>query len=221
MYRPAAYAIDDIALLHRVMRERSFATIAAVVEGRLLFAYAPIAVDSEQEPRGTVRFHLARSNPLAELDGTEVRLSFLGPDAYVSPDWYETKGFVPTWNYIAVEGAGCARRLDNLELRRLLVDISSIEEEKLRPKIPWTIDKLGEERIAALLNGIRGFAVTLETLEGKFKLSQDKTPANIAGVIAGLLSRGDPASFAMAKAMKEHRGMAAAPKSVIPPKQAV
>jgi transcriptional regulator len=132
-----------------------------------------------------------------------IALSLVAADAYVSPDWYRTTVTVPTWNYIAVEGAGRLRRLDDSGLRRLLVDLSSTHEEKLRPKIPWTLDKISEERVAALLNGIRGFTVALETLEGKFKLSQDKTSGNVAGVIAGLEARGDAASLAVAEAMKE------------------
>ncbi|HTT84896.1 MAG TPA: FMN-binding negative transcriptional regulator [Rhizomicrobium sp.] len=204
MYRPRAYAIDDVSVLHEVMRERGFATIAAVVAGQLQFAYAPMVVDAAPAPRGGLRFHLARQNPLAELNDIEVRLSFLCTDAYVSPDWYETRSSVPTWNYIAVEGTGRARLLDSAELRELLADLSALHEEKLRPKTPWTLDKLSEGRLAMLLNGIRGFAVTLETLEGKFKLTQGKSPADIAGVIAGLEARGDAASLAVARAMKEN-----------------
>jgi transcriptional regulator len=204
MYRPSAYAIDDVAALHAVIREHSFAIVAAMAQKRLRFAYAPVVVDVSPAPRGALRFHLARANALAELDGEDIRFSFLGPNAYVSPDWYESDGFVPTWNYIAVEAAGTARRLDTDELRRLLVDLSAEREEKLRPKQPWTIDKIPRQRIATLLNGIRGFAVNLDTLEGKLKLSQDKKREDIAGVIAGLDGRADSASRAVAAAMRSH-----------------
>jgi transcriptional regulator len=208
MYRPSAYAIDEPEVLHRVIRERRFATIASIVNGRLQFAYAPVIVDSGCGPRGAVRFHLARVNPLADAEAAEMRFSFLAADAYVSPDWYHSRGFVPTWNYIAVEGAGTARPLDDAGLRKLLVDLSASEEEKLRPKPPWTLDKIPEARMTALLNAIRGFSVRFDTLEGKFKLSQDKKPGDIAAVIAGLEARGDPASRAVARAMKAHRGTA-------------
>jgi transcriptional regulator len=203
MYRPPAYAVDDASVLHDVIRRRSFATIAAIVEGRVHFAYAPVIVDAAPSPLGLLSFHLAQGNPIAELRDAEMHLSFLGPDAYISPDWYEGKGFVPTWNYIAVECSGHGRGLGEDELRRLLVDLSAMHEEKLRPKPPWTLDKIGDERIAVLLKGICGFAVKLETLEGKFKLAQDKTAANIASVLAGLEARGDAASLAIARAMKE------------------
>src|SRR5207249_8787624 len=66
MYRPAAYAIDDIALLHEVMRERRFATIAAILQGEVHFAYAPLVTDSGAGTLGAVRFHLARGNPMSE-----------------------------------------------------------------------------------------------------------------------------------------------------------
>ena len=203
MYRPAAYAIDEPELLRDVMRARRFSTLAAVIGGDIHFAYAPVLVDAEPAPLGTVRFHLARANPMAEIDGESVHLSFLSADSYVSPDWYETKGFVPTWNYTAVEARGRARALDRDALERLLIDLSAAAEETLLPKPPWRIDKVPRERLAALYNGIRGFSVVLERLEGKFKLSQDKKPADIACVISALEVRGDAHSLAVARAMKD------------------
>jgi transcriptional regulator len=203
MYRPQPYKVDDIEILHAAIRVRRFATIALAHEGAIHFAYAPVIVD-ETKPLGTLRFHLARGNPVTALaDGARLRFSFLGPDAYVSPDWYQTHALVPTWNYIAVEGAGVARKLDDDGLGALLADLSGIEEAQLAPKKPWTMDKVPQARVEALLNGIEGFAVALETLEGKFKLSQDKKSEDLAGVIAGLEARGDAASLAVAEAMKK------------------
>jgi transcriptional regulator len=198
MYRPHAFAVDDVAMLHEVLRRRVFVTFAALQDGVLRFAYAPIAVD-----RGGVRFHLAARNPLASLgDGARVSLSALAVDAYVSPDWYRTVVTVPTWNYIAVEGEGAVRRLSREELRTLLADLSAQEEQKLAPKPPWTIDKLPPERNEALMNAIVGFALTFERLEGKFKLSQDKPDDDMQGAIAGLEARGDAASLTVAREMR-------------------
>lgn len=205
MYRPAAYAIDDPQLLHQVMQQRGFVTLAAALRGEVHFAYAPVIVEAEPHPRGTLRFHLARANPMSEIDGGLIHFSFLIADAYVSPDWYDTKGLVPTWNYVAIEAQGRARLLNEQELRRLLIDLSAAAEEPLFPKPPWRIDKVSEERLAVLTNGIRGFSVVLERLEGKFKLSQDKKPADVAGVIAALEAHGDAQSLAVAQAMKEAR----------------
>jgi len=203
MYRPGAFAVDDVPVLHDVIRERVFATIVAIVGGAATFAYAPVILDRQNGPRGGIRYHLATGNALAKLeDGARVWITATGPDAYVSPDWYKSIVTVPTWNYIAVEGEGVVRRTSREELRQLVVDLSAQEEGMLLPKRPWLIDKVPPERTEMLLNGIAGFSLSFERLEGKFKLSQDKKPEDFAGVIAGLETRGDAASLAVAAAMR-------------------
>jgi transcriptional regulator len=203
MYRPSAFAVDDVAVLHGMVRDRVFATIAAIRDGAVAFAHAPVVVDSTS-PLGGIRFHLALRNPLAALkDGDRVWMSLQGPDAYVSPDWYKTIVTVPTWNYIAVEGEGAVRRLSRDALRTLLVDLSAMEETKLLPKTPWTIDKVPEARSEALMNIIVGFSLPFERLEGKFKLSQDKSSEDIDCVIAALEVRGDAGGLAVARAMRK------------------
>lgn len=203
MYRPKAFAVDDVAALHGFIREQPFATIAVAVDGAVIFAYAPVVLDAGNGI-GSVRFHLAANNPVANVqEGTRMHFSFAGPNAYISPDWYVSHGLVPTWNYVAVEGEGYARFLDAEELRALLIDLSTEQETKLFPKKPWTVDKVPPDRLAALTSAIVGFSVAFETLEGKFKLSQDKKPEDIAGVIAGLEGCGGAAGLAVAKAMRE------------------
>lgn len=205
MYRPRAFSVDDPATLHDVVRRRVFATLALAHEGRVSFAYAPVVLDTASG-LGAIRFHLAKANPFAALaDGAWLSVSFSAADAYVSPDWYESEGLVPTWNYIAVEGTGIARALDREGLRRLLADLSAQEEAGLLPKLPWTLEKLAEGRLEALSNAITGFAIAFETLGGKFKLSQDKAYADFEGVVGGLKARGDVASVAIAAAMRRHR----------------
>jgi transcriptional regulator len=208
MYRPAHFAVDALTVLHEVISSRVFATIAIVHEDAVRFAYAPVIVDRANGLRGGIRFHLAGRNPVADLkDGTRVFISWLASDAYISPDWYRTLVTVPTWNYIAVEGEGTVERLAPDDLRRLLVDLSEQEERNLFPKKPWTLDKLPEPRIAALMNAIVGYSVRFERLEGKFKLSQDKSADDAAGAIEALEARGDPASLAVASAMRKHRAV--------------
>ncbi|HEY1614664.1 MAG TPA: FMN-binding negative transcriptional regulator [Rhizomicrobium sp.] len=211
MYSPAAFAIDDLAHLHDFIRTRRFAVMASTIDEAVAFAYAPVHLDVSAGSFGSLRFHLARANPMAATHGRPMRLTFLGPDAYISPDWYETEGLVPTWNYIAVEVAGRARLLGDGELRSLLVDLSAGAEDKLQPKTPWKLDKIPEQRIAGLMKAIRGFEVQIETIAGKAKLSQDKSPADHASVIAALEARGDRTSLGIADAMRETASRPTAP----------
>ena len=128
MYRPAQYAIDARTDLHGVIRAFPFAVIALGAAGRVELAYAPVVLDESSGKFGGIRFHLARANPITNLLTTcEVLASFRGPDAYISPDWYQSRSVVPTWNYVAVEGRGPARRLEDAELRVLLEDLSEQE----------------------------------------------------------------------------------------------
>jgi len=204
MYRPRAFVVDDVAVLRDFIRERAFATVALSIGGRIHFAYTPVVLDGEG--LGRVRFHLAKANPFCVgADGAALQFSFLGDDAYVSPDWYESRGRVPTWNYIAVEAHGTARKLSREELRQLLVDTSADQETRLLPKEPWRIEKVEPARLDVLLGVIEGFEVVLETLEGKFKLSQNMSAADIDGTIAALEGRGDARSAAIARAMKSSK----------------
>lgn len=204
MYRPTAFAINEVPKLQAMIRERVFATIVLSKGAVSQIAYAPVILAAHANSLGSLRFHLARNNPIsAAADGATLLCSFLGPDAYVSPDWYETAGMVPTWNYKAVEGRGVARRLDTSELPRLLAELTAQQEAKLRPKKPWTIDKLSSQRMDALLNAIVGFEVPLEMLEGKFKLSQNIKDQDFAGAVNGLERCGDMASIAVASEMRK------------------
>jgi transcriptional regulator len=206
MYRPAAFASDEVVALHKAIRARVFATVACEIDGFIEFAYAPVVLDATDGSCGGVRFHLAGNNPVAGVaERTRLVLSFLGPDAYVSPDWYDAKDRVPTWNYIAIEGRGVAHRLREDELRKLLIDLSAEEENNLLPKTPWTIDKLPQDKMASLMKAIVGFSVRFETLEGKFKLSQNVTPEDAEGVISGLIRSGGAASRAVAREMRKTR----------------
>jgi transcriptional regulator len=204
MYRPRAFVEDDVAVLREFIRERAFATVAVAIEGAVHFAYTPVVLDGDG--LGRVRFHLAKANPVcAVANGAVLNFSFLGNDAYISPDWYATQGRVPTWNYIAVESRGRARKLARGELHKLLVDISADQESRLLPKLPWAIGKVDGPKLEGLLNAIEGFEVRLESLEGKFKLSQNVGALDMDGAIAGLEARGDAQSIAIARAMKALR----------------
>jgi transcriptional regulator len=190
--------------MHAFMQQNPFATIAAVIDGAVHFAYAPIVLDGQPGPFGTAYFHLARSNPVAGLlDGSTVKLSVMGAHTYVSPDWYETPEQVPTWNYMAVEAAGRVHRLDEAESVTHLTRLAAEQESRLAPKPVWSPSRLQPVRLKQLLLGIVPFRLPLDALEGKAKLSQNRSQADIRGVIAALTRRGDETGSAIASAMQD------------------
>jgi transcriptional regulator len=133
-------------------------------------------------------FHLSRGNALApalEAGFRAVAVS-LGPEAYVSPDWYEDKDQVPTWNYVSVEAEGPVAALDDAGLVALLDALSVQEETRLLPKRPWTRAKMSAGKFEKMTRMIIGARLTVERLEGITKISQNKAAADRAGVAAAL-----------------------------------
>jgi transcriptional regulator len=187
MHPAPAFKVEDEATLLAHLAAHPFVTLAAAPEGRLRVAHAPVVV--RRLPGGVVLdFHLSRGNALAGSipAGFRAVVVSLGADAYVSPDWYERPGQVPTWNYVSVEAEGPVVGLDDAGLTSLLDDLSAQEEARLAPKPPWTRAKMSPGRFEAMTRAIIGARLTVERLEGTTKLSQDKPDADRARVIAAL-----------------------------------
>jgi len=187
MHPAAAFRVTDRKALLAQIAARPFATLAAAPEGRPIVAHAPVVVRRSGQDVA-LDFHLSRNNALAaHLErGFDAVAVSLGDDAYVSPDWYDGAGQVPTWNYVTVEAEGPVRALDDAGLVGLLDDLSAQEEARLAPKPPWTRAKMAPGRFEAMTRGIIGARLVVERLEGTFKLSQNKDEADRAGVIRAL-----------------------------------
>jgi transcriptional regulator len=203
MYNPPLFSVSDIGWMHEFIVRHPFATIATVIDGGVHFAYAPLVLERTPAPLGTVYFHLARNNPIASLaDGPMVKVGIMGSHTYISPDWYETEGQPPTWNYMAVEGSGRVQRLDEAESLEYLIRLSAEQEAYLAPKPPWLPERLQPARLKQLLLGIVWFRVPVDALDGKAKLSQNRSQTDIRTVIAVLRDRGDEAGASVASAMQ-------------------
>lgn len=198
MHPNAGFRQEDEAPLLAHLARYAFATLAAAPAGRPLVAHAPVLV-RRLESGLALDFHLSRGNALAPFlaEGFRAVAVSLAADAYVSPDWYESEGAVPTWNYVSVEVEGPVAVLDNDGLVALLDDLSAQEEARLLPKPIWTRAKMAPGRFEAMCRSIVGARLTVERLEGTFKLSQNKDEADRAGVMAGL---GDHAIVALMRA---------------------
>jgi transcriptional regulator len=193
MHPDRAFGWDDGEAMLAFLGDIAFCTIS--VDGPAI-VHAPVIVAGPE----TLRFHVSRGNrAAAALEGARALVSCLGPDGYVSPDWYGTEDQVPTWNYVAVEAEGPLRRLGEAELVAQLDDLSAEHEARLGPKPAWTRDKMTPARFQAMLDAIVGFEMRIEALRGTRKLGQNKNDEAIAGAIDGLA----PLNPSLARLMRE------------------
>jgi transcriptional regulator len=148
-------------------------------------------------------FHVARHNPLLKLaDGTSSWLmAVTGADAYVSADWYVSPDQVPTWLYQAVHLTGTVRRLSDSELGPHLDALSAKFENWLAPKPPWMSSKMTAGRLAAMKQAIVGLVMTVEQIEGSFKLNQHKSDVDHVAVANALAQQPDAAAQTIGKQM--------------------
>lgn len=181
---------EDRALLEAVVAEVGFGTVFMTTPDGPRVAHVPLLSTGD----GAVQFHLSRGNALTRwIDGAVALAVINGPDAYVSPVWYDDQGQVPTWNYIAVEMEGRVRKMDREGLIGLLETVSDQHEARINPEQPWTMDKVPVERMARLLDGIVGFELEIEAWRPTFKLSQNKSAEDRERVAEGLERSGAPA----------------------------
>ena len=203
MYVPRHFSQDDTADAHDLIRSNVFATLVTEVSGRPDATHVPVVLDAERGELGSLRFHLARANPTGKAlaDEREVLVMFVGPNTYISPDWYANENLVPTWNYAVVHAYGMPRTMDDAELRHLLDDLSASQEERL-PKSPWTTDKMPPDLVDKMCKAIVGFELPITELQGKWKFDQNKGADDRAGVVAALEELGGESKRAVAATMR-------------------
>ena len=190
MYIPPAFRLEELPVIHRLMREARSATLVTATEDGLIGTPLPMMVDEREGPYGTLYAHVARANAQWKLTpSSEAMAIFSGPEAYVTPSWYATKAethkVVPTWNYIAVHAYGPAEFFDDAD--RLLDVVTRLTNLHERPRSePWAVSDAPKDFIAAQLRGIIGVRLPITRLDAKRKMSQNRNAADRDGVIAGL-----------------------------------
>ena len=184
MHPNPKFRMDDAAALRATVLEIGVVHLFAMTPDGPMVAHAPVT----PTPEGNFRFHLARGNRIAaHLDGAAVLASAMGPNGYISPDWYaEPHNQVPTWNYVSVEIEGVCAELDQEALRRQVDALSALHEARLLPKRPWTMAKVEDGHRDRMLAALRCFELRVADIRGHRKLSQNKSDADRAGVVAAL-----------------------------------
>lgn len=207
MYRPKHFDVDDLARMHAMIREHSFGTLVSQHESGPVATHIPFLLDPARGPRGCLVGHVARANDQwRSFDGnTEVLVIFLGPHAYVSPAWMDSERNVPTWNYTAVHAVGRPQVLDDPDVARTRIEELVEANEGPRTK-PWTTRDAPEDFVDGMLGGIVPFDLEIDRLEGKWKLSQNKSEADRLGAIDGLENEGGASGCDVAKEMRKTLG---------------
>ncbi len=207
MYTPSNFAIDDLNELHQQILGTRLAVLVTHGEQGLQASHLPLLLNVDQSPNGTLYGHFARANPQwRELqNGAEALVIFAGADAYVSPGFYPSKAehgkVVPTWNYVAVHAYGMAEVFTDADRLRNLVSALTDRHEAGRTH-PWKVADAPTDYIDGMLKAIVGFALPIQRLVGKRKLSQNRNAADIAGVREGLAASPDVHDQALAHLMR-------------------
>jgi transcriptional regulator len=187
MSEPAPFKKTDLSVLHAFIEETSFGMLASSASGSIQVSHVPFLLDRLQGERGTLKTHLARSNPQwKDFQGdAEAALVFQGPHAYVSPSFYRTELSVPTWNYAIVRAWGVPRIVEGPETLRGLLEALTDKYEKPRAN-PWSLSQLPDDFIQKMMKGIVGVEIPIHRLEGKFKLGQNRNWEDRWGAVRAL-----------------------------------
>ncbi len=202
MYVPPANALEDEGRVRRMVADVGTAQLVTVgADGFPLATLLPVVWQD-----GTVRAHMARANEHWRQigDATPALLVVTGPQAYVSPSWYASKAehgrVVPTWNYTAVHLTGRARVHEDAAWLRDAVDELVEQHEAARPR-PWRSSDAPGRFVEGQLRAVVGIEVTVERVEAKAKLSQNRSAADREGVVRGLREEGSAGAAAVAEQM--------------------
>ena len=203
MYLPEHFAENRPDQLHALMRSYPLGTMIIQTGEGLDANHIPFELLAEEGEQGVLQCHIARANPLIEqiTDGMPVLVIFNGPQGYISPNWYpskhETHRQVPTWNYQVVHAHGRIRlRDDERFVRGLVARLTRDHESKSQQ-----MTDSSTAYISQMLAAIVGIEIEIDRLVGKFKLSQNKTSADVNGATASLDALGQSA---LANSMRNH-----------------
>ncbi|WP_035856007.1 FMN-binding negative transcriptional regulator [Cryptosporangium arvum] len=202
MYVPSHFAVPA----HRqaaLLGGGGFAHLVTPTAEGLLSTPLPLLFDAG---RNALLGHVARNNPhWRDLPDAESLAILTGPDAYVSPGFYASKRehgrVVPTWNYEVLHVHGRLVAHDDVEWLRDLVTRLTDAHESNRAE-PWQVTDAPERFIDGQLRAIVGLELVISRVEGKAKLSQNRSDADQEGVIAGLSATGEPGDAEVATAMR-------------------
>jgi transcriptional regulator len=196
MYRPKNSAIDDPNVLSGAIDQIGFGALVTFVDGAFETTYLPVVV-KQTDTGFAIEAHCARANPHWKIAGQGTSMfMFQGPHAYVAGGLYPSKNddgkVVPTWNYIVVHAHGALQAISDGDWLHTHLNELTDKNEAGRAE-PWAVSDAPVAYVAALKRGIVGLRMEVSKFEGRWKLEQNASPKNRAGLVAGLSQEGDMA----------------------------
>ena len=211
MYVPTHFEETRPEILHQLIRDHALATLVTLGPEGLNANHIPFELDPGPAPFGTLRGHVARGNPVWRDFSRDVEALavFQGPQAYISPSWYQTKRetgkVVPTYNYIVVHAYGPMRIIEDRTWLRGLVERLTTRYEAGRAE-PWKVTDAPADFVEQMLGAIIGIEIPLTRLRGKWKVSQNRPSVDRDGVVTGLNAMNDGDAQAMSSLVKKVAG---------------
>jgi transcriptional regulator len=207
MYVPEQFAENRLPVLQDAIASAGLANLVTTGTEGIIASPVPLMLDRDAGPYGTLVGHLARGNPQWRASDTAVQALaiFMGPDAYVSPSYYETKRatgkVVPTWNYVTIHAYGTITFSEDTEdLLRIVTRLTARYEAGRAA--PWAVSDAPPAFTQSQLRGIVALRMPIERLQGKWKMSQNRTAPDRSGVVEGLRADGKADVAAIVQSMK-------------------
>jgi transcriptional regulator len=203
MYIPPAFDEARLDVQHALIRAHPLGLLISMADDELQASPLPFHLAADGSALGTLQGHLPRGNAhWKSIDGKDVLVVFQGIDSYISPSWYASKRehgkVVPTWNYATVHVRGRVRVIDDPEWIRGQIGRLTNDHESPRTD-PWHVTDAPDAFIDSQMKGIVGLEIPIRHIEGKWKVSQNRPPADRASVAAQLDAEGNPDMSALVK----------------------
>jgi len=195
MHIPRQFKQNDESQLIALMREYPFATLITQSEKAIEATHLPVIL-AKVEGQYRIQGHIAKANKIwkSVKEGAEILLIFNGPNCYVSPNYYPTKKIsgkaVPTWNYVVVHVKGSISFIDDEKWIYNMIDtLTNLHESN--QELPWSLTDAPDIYIKSMLSAIVGIEISIDAIEGQWKLSQNQPHVNQLGVVEALSAKGD------------------------------
>jgi transcriptional regulator len=203
MYLPQLHEEHDLDVLHALIRAHPLGTWATLGDAGIIMNHLPLILDPQRGQYGTLMCHVSRANTVWKSFSTTVEsvIAFHGAEAYISPSWYASKPLhgkvVPTWNYAVVHAHGIPALVDESRLLQHLARLT--DEHEAGRREPWHVGDAPADFIRQMSQQIVGIEIPITRIVGKWKVSQNRSPEDRRGVVAGLEGNADARSREMAE----------------------